>query len=353
MEIFDRYLPLVKKNLSLLVNNLDSLFKKTGLKTVDTIKNSLLDFALSGKLIRGSLYLFAAESYGFSNLEKILKVASAIELVHSGLLIHDDIMDNDQLRRGKPTINNQYRSFGLKNKVINPDEFGKSMAICVGDICFFAAFKDIVEVDIDCTIKEKLINYFSKQIIYTGLGQMDDVYFGSIKNSPLQSQILTVYQYKTANYTFNLPLIMGYLTSGREERDEIVLLEKLGSYLGLIFQVTDDIIGLNQDEEVIGKDAGSDIREDKKTIVRDFILKNLKGEELDFAKSCFGNKNLSRADLVKLRQLFFERKINQKLSDLINDQSKKAREIVSRLSIIKENKNLLDNFLTYLVERIK
>jgi geranylgeranyl diphosphate synthase type I len=353
MEIFDRYLPLVKENLLLLVNNLDSLFKKTGLKTAITIKNSLLDFALSGKLIRGSLYLFAADSYGFLNLEKILKVASAIELVHSGLLIHDDVMDDDQLRRGKPTIHNQYRSFGLKNKVINPDEFGKNMAICVGDICFFAAFKDIVEADVDCLIKDKLINYFSKQIIYTGLGQMDDVYFGSIKNSPLQSQILTIYQYKTANYTFNLPLIMGYLTSGKDSINEIVLLEKLGSYLGLIFQVTDDIIGLTQDEVVIGKDAGSDIREDKKTIVRDFILKNLKGDELDFAKSCFGDKNLTRADLERLRQLFFERKIDQKLSVLVNDQSKKAREIVSRLSIIKENKNLLDNFLTYLVERIK
>jgi geranylgeranyl diphosphate synthase type I len=353
MEIFDRYLPLVKKNLLFLVNDLDSLFKKTGLKTAGTIRNSLLDFALSGKLVRGSLYLFAADSYGFSNLEKILKVASAIELVHSGLLIHDDIMDNDQLRRGKPTIHNQYRSFGLKNKVISPDEFGKSMAICVADICFFAAFKYIVEADVDCWIKDKLINYFSKQIIYTGLGQMDDVYFGSIKNSPFRSQILTIYQYKTANYTFNLPLIMGYLTSGKDNINEIVLLERLGSYLGLIFQGTDDIIGITQDEEVIGKDAGSDIREDKKTIVRDLLLKNSKGKELAFAKSCFGNKNLTTPDLQKLRKLFFERKIDQKLSDLINDQSKKARNIISRLGILKENKNLLDNFLTYLVERIK
>jgi geranylgeranyl diphosphate synthase type I len=273
MEIFDYYLPLVRKNLLVLINKLDDLFEKTGLKTANTIKKSLLDFALSGKLVRGSLYLFAAESYGFSNLKKVLNIASAIELVHSGLLIHDDIMDNDQLRRGKPTIHNQYRSFGLKNKVITPDEFGKNMAICVGDICFFAAFKYIVEADIDCSIKDKLIDYFSKQIICTGLGQMDDVYFGSTKNNPFQSQILNIYQHKTANYTFNLPSIMGYLTSGKDDKDEIVLLERLGSCLGLIFQVTDDIIGVTQDEKVIGKDAGSDIREDKKPLFAIYFLK--------------------------------------------------------------------------------
>jgi geranylgeranyl pyrophosphate synthase len=353
MKILNQYLSQIKKNLLILVNDLDDQFKKTDLKMAKTIKKPLLDFVISGKLIRGSLYLFAANSYGFSNLKKILSIASAIELVHSGQLIHDDIMDNDELRRGKPTIHNQYRSFGLKNRVITPDEFGKDMAMCIGNILFFASFKYIVKADVDSLIKNKLIKYFSEQIIYTGLGQMDDVYFGLSKNNPSQSQILKIYQYKTANYTFNLPLIMGYLTSGKENKSEINLLEKLGHHLGLIFQITDDIIGLTQDEKIIGKDAGSDIREGKKTIVRYLMLKTLKGKDLMFVKSCFGNKNLKRSDLEKLRQLFFERKINKKLSNIINDQTKKAKRVISRLDILEENKKILDNFLTYLTERVR
>ena len=137
----------------------------------DALKR-LSEFATSGKAMRGILIMGATEMFGHDAKEAI-NIAAAIELVHSALLIHDDIIDDDYLRRGKKTIFAQYE----ENE--NSKFYGQSMAICVGDIAFFLAYELISSSEISNESKNKLISYFSGELQKVGAAEMEDFHFGA------------------------------------------------------------------------------------------------------------------------------------------------------------------------------
>ena len=100
----------------------------------------LRDFTALGKMLRGKLVVLSYLMYSDSLDDAVLDAAAAIELFHSSLLIHDDIIDNDLLRRGYPTLFAQYQKLGEENYFIEPSSFGLSMGICAGDVGFMLSF---------------------------------------------------------------------------------------------------------------------------------------------------------------------------------------------------------------------
>ncbi len=350
-KILLNYQEKIRNQTEVLIKDLTSRLQPSKLENVNDLNNILKDFMLTGKLIRGSLYLWMSNIYGRKNINNLVNVAVAIEVNHSGLLIHDDIMDNDSLRRGKPTIHLRYQSLASAFNIDKKEEFGRDMAICLGDICFLAANLFIQNSKISSNLKEKLIDYFNFQIIKTGLSQMLDVQLGLSKNEPSLKEILKVYEYKTANYTFKTPLVLGYLSANGQKTKEIGMLENLGQSWGLIFQITDDLIGFLKDEKTIGKTTGSDIRENKKTIIRYFLFKKITNNDLIFVRNSFGNKQLTEKELEKLRSIFYLRKIDRVINNYLNKEREKAVKTIEKLAITKEDKKLLINFTDYLINR--
>ncbi len=352
-QIIQRHSALVHKQTKIFLEDLEKYLRVTELDEVRDVRRLLEDFVLSGKLIRGSLYLILAKMYGHKNIDSLRDIAVAIEINHSGLLIHDDVMDNDSLRRGKPSMHMRYKSRAQNLHIKDADTYGNNMAICIGDICFFVSSLLIERSPLPYEIKKRVVEYYFLQIIKTGLGQMSDVKFGLSEKDPSITDIQRIYQYKTATYTFNAPFVMGYLSCNKNNVHEIEMLEKLGCSLGIIFQITDDLIGFTQKSETIGKDAGSDVRENKKTLVRNLMLKKLKKDELDFAHWCFGNKRLTNQELVKLREIFFKEKINEIIKEYIEKESANAKRIIVQLSISKEYKAQLADVIPYITRLIK
>lgn len=121
----------------------------------------------------------------------------------------------------------------------------------------------------------------------------------------------------------------------------------------MIFQIVDDLLGFLGNSNEIGKDIGSDIKENKKTLIRYFMFKKLKGKELNFAKKCFGNKNLSLAKINVLREIYFKNKINILIDEIILKESKKVKNEISNLRIKDEHKEYLISFVDYLINRVK
>jgi len=352
-QIMNSYYKKIYKKTTVIVKNLTKELKATNLENVSDLEKILLPFVLSGKLIRGSLYLLAAKMYGHKNINNLLDIAVAIELNHSGLLIHDDIMDHDLFRRGKPSIHKIYSLLASSLKIAEKDDFGKNMAICLGDICFFGASMITEQSSLPAKTKQKVKKYYFLQLLKTGFGQMLDVKLGLSKKEPTFPEIIRVYDYKTGGYTFNSPFVMGYYSSGKKDKKEVNILEKAGYSLGRIFQITDDLIGFLKNKEIIGKDSGSDIRENKKTIVRYFLLKKLKSSEYNFARQCFGNKKLTTKDLEKLRQIFYIRKVDKIVNESILKEVINAKENINKLHVDKKYKNILLQFANHLVNRIK
>jgi geranylgeranyl diphosphate synthase type I len=187
-----------------------------------------------GKTIRGSLVLLTHDILHGTVHDDALRVAAAYELIQTGLIIHDDIMDHDILRRGKPTLHIQYKS--------------EALAMCVGDILFFLAEELLSGTNVQ-TISDQIFQE-------VGIAQMQDVSFGLKKDFPTKEEIISLYTYKTARYTFSLPMMAGAILA-RADRETINLLENLGESMGILFQIQNDALGSKGDD-----------RENKKTLVR-------------------------------------------------------------------------------------
>ncbi len=214
------------------------------------IIDRLLPFVTSGKTTRGSLAVYIYSLFQKNLSPDIYKAAAALELYHSGFLIHDDIMDRDNLRRGKPSIWEQYRS------ITHDTHIGISQAINAGDLCFFMAQELLSDLDI--------LRLVTKELQPVIIAQMQDVVSGR-GQSLSKDEVLSLYRYKTARYTFSLSMAVG-ATIAKTTADNVTLLMRLGESMGLLFQIRDDELCIEGDSAVTGKPVGSDEKNKKQTL---------------------------------------------------------------------------------------
>ena len=117
------------------------------------LRSRLIDFAVRGKLFRGAIVAAIAEAFHGEPGEDLYRVAAAVELIQSFLLIHDDIMDEDALRRGEPAIFEQYRRLGERDGYTGSNRFGESMGICLGDFTALLAIGAIANCRLEPSLR--------------------------------------------------------------------------------------------------------------------------------------------------------------------------------------------------------
>jgi geranylgeranyl pyrophosphate synthase len=238
---------------SRLESYLDKYFEKK-LKEASDINLKLSDlyaylhkYILGGKKIRGALVEIGFEMYSTKANSAITSVSSAIEILHSGLLIQDDWIDRDSSRRN-------LESAHLK--------FNPEIAVVLGDLAYFEAFKIISGSDFEDFKKVKALTLLSKYLSNTGLGEVLDI----LGDNP---NIVNIY--KTAHYSFVMPLSIGAVLASATESD-LEMLKKYGEAVGLAFQIRDDILNIVGDPAVTGKNILSDITSRKKTFIWNFAV---------------------------------------------------------------------------------
>ena len=203
-----------------------------------------------GKRIRPQLCFALLKGYGI-NPEIGFPICCAIEMIHTYSLIHDDLpsMDNDDLRRGKPSCHKAY------------DE---ATAILAGDGLLTKAFEVALDSNTTSDIKVKLIKALAS---YSGIDGMIYVQDRDLKaekeKNPTLNQLIEIDEYKTAKL-LTLPMVCAALLSHQEQ--DIPYLEKIGYYSGIQFQMQDDILDITQSADVLGKST-SDKDNGKLTIV--------------------------------------------------------------------------------------
>ncbi len=221
-----------------------------------------------GKRFRPALLLASADMLGIAR-ERLRPLALAIEFIHTLSLIHDDLpcMDDDTLRRGKPTLHVKY------------DE---ATALLAGDLLFGRAFYQIAHSDLPAEVSRKAVELLGLAIIDLCDGQMMDL-SASVEETPdstdsasdrkrAAEELLSRHLKKTAaliSLSVRLPSL--FLTEA-EDKEISLKLEEYGRSLGLLFQITDDIIEVTSDTQVLGKNADSDTRGGTPTYVSIFGL---------------------------------------------------------------------------------
>ncbi|MCD6493387.1 MAG: polyprenyl synthetase family protein [Archaeoglobaceae archaeon] len=277
-----------------------------------------------GKRLRPVLVLISTEALG-KDWTKILPAAVAIETIHNFTLIHDDIMDRDEYRRGVSTVHKL---------------FGEPTAILAGDTLFAEAFEILTKCEVEAKNLVKAVELLSKVCVNICEGQYLDMSFEEEKFVNEQDYIEMVKK-KTAVLiaaSTSLPAIL----FGESEKI-INALWNFGLYCGIGFQIQDDVLDL-VGKEKIGKDWGSDIVEGKKTLI--VINAFEKGVELEI----FGKGEASKEEIEKAVKKLEE-------CGAIDYAKNKAKEYVEKakkeLDTLKDSKSkeLLKAISDYLISR--
>ena len=211
-----------------------------------------------------------------------MPAASAVEMVHNFSLVHDDIMDNDEMRHGVPTVHKK---------------FGMPIAILAGDVLFSKAFQIITDSKLSPIATTQLVSRLAKACVDICEGQLLDVKMAEERRIPSQAEYITMIGKKTAAL-FDVSCAMGAICATNKVKD-ISNLSSFGRNLGIAFQITDDLIGVMGDPKITKKPVGNDLREGKKSLPILMAIKLAKGSDKKIILKAFGNSKISRNDLNK------------------------------------------------------
>lgn len=283
-----------------------------------------------GKRLRPFLLIKSSEMFG-GNLRRALPAAAAVELVHNFSLVHDDIMDNDDMRHSVQTVHKHY---------------GMPLAILAGDILFSKAFELLAVNGRAKGISEKaiceMVAKLSSACIQVCEGQATDVRMASMNDelSIDSPQYINMISKKTAAL-FELSCALGVLSAPNSNAIDVERLSWFGRNIGIAFQLVDDLIGITGDPKLTGKAVGNDLREGKKTYPILLALRNAKGENRSKILKIFGRKNASASDLkeavgtismigidqeIRLAARTHIEKAVQSLADYADSEAKRALE---------------------------
>jgi len=232
-----------------------------------------------GKRLRPYMVLKSCEILG-GKTKDALPAAAAIEMVHNFTLVHDDIMDNDEMRHGVFTVHKK---------------FGMSVAILAGDVLFSKAFQVITSSKVSNKRNADLVSRLAKACVDVCEGQLLDIEMAKNKKIPTQAEYIKMISKKTAAL-FDVSCSMGAICSNAKEKD-ISNLSSFGKNLGIAFQITDDLIGVMGDSKITKKPVGNDLREGKKSLPIVLAISKAKGKDKQIILKSFGNSNATKKDL--------------------------------------------------------
>lgn len=282
-----------------------------------------------GKFIRPVLVLLSAEAAGGSPYEA-LNAAAAMELVHNFTLVHDDIMDNDDLRRGRETVHKKWDC---------------NVAILSGDGLLVQAYATIAKSN--PAKLANLLSVFSNGIFEVCEGQAFDKEF-EIRNDVSLDEYFNMIDKKTGKL-ISVSCELGALV-GTDNESHITALRNYGSYLGRAFQIQDDLLDIVADENLLGKDVGSDLEENKKSFIILHAMENATGEGLEFLKKVLNEPNISQDDVSKAIQLFKDIGTVDAARDHVKSEIDKAGKELKLLPP-SEERDYLNQFLVYIENR--
>lgn len=331
----------IDKELRKFVQNMDKLYSLS--KISPLLYENIKDFVLrDGKRIRPILFIIGYRGFAQKTATNLCTSAIAIELLHDFLLVHDDIIDKSETRRGKPAMHTMFNHYLVHRKNIKLN--GQDLAIVVGDVMYAMAIHAFLSIKENMERKEKALKKFIESVIYTGGGEFIELIIGINDIEKItKKDILNIYDYKTARYTFACPLSTGAILAGAAQK-EIDKLFDYGIYLGRAFQIKDDILGMFGEEKDIGKSPLTDLQEAKKTLLIWQAYHNTNKENKKTIKRIFSKEKVNRADLIKIRKIVIESKALENAKKEIYCLQKKAQHLITSSKINPIYKDCLDNF---------
>lgn len=312
-----------------------------------------------GKALRPLLVLLSCGAVGGDEAQA-LPAAAAVEVFHTWTLVHDDIIDRDDTRRGSPTVHARFAAHARDGHGVGPDEaahYGTALAILAGDLqqswCY-ALLGDLVTHGVAERLTLELIRRMATSLTPQLMeGELLDVQFSLMPPDALdEERVLDMVGKKTGallEYAAWCGATIGL--AGRPDPDGLATRLGRFAYLcGTAFQLHDDLLGLTADEALLGKPVGSDIREGKRTLVVYKALSAADERQRRLLLRTLGNPHASSADISEVLSIFEATGILEQVNTLANSLINQAIELLAPLAD-SDYKRLLTSWATFMLAR--
>lgn len=322
----------LKSTMDAVLRELNALFNENGMRRLDLGKFGDIFYSEfkeyhtdGGKRIRPFLVKTAFDAVGGDHKEgSIVRASLSIELLHNGSLLHDDVIDKDDTRRGKPAFHVKFRELHSEKKnepLEKAHNFGEAMSIFAGDLCFPFAIESIIQSGFPADITNKALHAFTqafREVINGVIIETGD----AILHEGSEETYKKMVDLKTGALIRKSVEIGGIL--GRGSDSQIRALIDYCKGIGTAFQIQDDILGIFGDLKEIGKPVGGDIREDKQTILRILAIKNGTDNQIKRIADLHGKEDLTEAELSEIQAIFKETGALDKAHKLIKQVTQEA-----------------------------
>jgi geranylgeranyl diphosphate synthase, type I len=312
---------------------------------------NLADFtADGGKRLRASLLYYVYKMTGGEDEAAILKVSPFIELFHSALLIHDDIMDESPLRHNKPTFHALYKNTHKeKYNKGEPDHFGVTMGINGGDMLIGMTFEHLANSKFPIQNRTKAISLLAHHLVAVVHGQVHDI-LNQVMDEVCEEDILDVHLWKTAKYTYECPMHIGAALAGATD-SQLKTISQYAIPSGIAFQIQDDIIDLYSDHEDLGKTRGGDIKEGKQTLLIQKALEWGDIEDIKVLTRSLGNKNIGEKEIEQVREIVRKTGSLDYSKNLALKYVKQAQKALKKMEWANGGRAYLEAIAEYMINR--
>ncbi|MGI5237146.1 polyprenyl synthetase family protein [Dactylosporangium sp. CA-139066] len=290
-----------------------------------------------GKRLRPAFAYWGYRGAGGADCDEIVAAVAALELVQASALIHDDVMDGSETRRGEPAVHRRFANLHRANRWRGDgDGFGTSAAILLGDLCLVWSDEMLHASGLDPVTLMRARPVFDDMRTEVTIGQYLDVQT-QVTGDTSTARASLVAQYKSAKYTIEQPLVFGAALAGGDAAVARAY-SAFGLPLGEAFQLRDDVLGVFGDPAVTGKPAGDDLREGKRTYLIAAAIERTGAEVFD---EHLGDPALDEQGVALLRKTIVESGALRRTEDRIEQLTGAALDALDRAEITREAREVL------------
>lgn len=288
--------------------------------------DALERMALGGKKVRPRLLLDAHAALGGTDERAAVDAACAIELLHVALVIHDDVIDRDLVRRGEMNITGRFASEALLRGAPRREAhaWGEASALLAGDLMLTLAHSVLANLDVDESRRQAALDIFDETVFESAAGEHHDVWLSLRLESATADDVLAMADQKTAAYSFQAPLVLAGILAGAPSHllDELTAIARR---IGVIYQLRDDVLGVFGDERETGKSTFGDLREGKETLLVSYARSDAAWATV---APYFGDDGMSASEGESLRRVIEESGALLFVESLISERCAEVHRLI-------------------------
>lgn len=313
--------------------------------------DAVADLLAGGKRLRAAFLYWGWRALGGPDGDAAVRAASSMEIFQAAALLHDDVMDNSDLRRGRATAHRVFATWHREQAWSgDPERFGHAGAILAGNLCLNWTDEVFATSGLPAEALDRSRPEFDRMRTQLMGGQFLDILeaargWRDLGYEERLEQCRTVIRYKSGRYSVQQPLLIGALAAGGDE-GTLRALARYGEQLGEGFQLRDDVLGVFGDPEQTGKPAGDDLREGKHTALIAHALEHADVEGAELVSASLGDPDLDDDTIAECRRVLVESTAVERTEEMISTAARAS------LGALEQAESLTDDGRAALTELV-